>query len=84
MDSFNPSLVHGGGPSNLAGCAQRAREIGGAPLPCLSSNISTEICSTQHRKAASALGWNVIALLKTWPPEPWIPHLNFQGSRYLR
>ena len=64
MDSFNPSLVHGGGPSNLAGCAQRAREIGGAPLPCLSSNISTEICSTQHRKAASALGWNVIALSK--------------------
>ena len=28
MDSFNPSLVHGGGPSNLAGCAQRTREIG--------------------------------------------------------
>ena len=64
MDSFNPSLVHGGGPSNLAGCAQRTREIEGAPLPCLSSNISTEICSTQHRKAASALGWNVIALSK--------------------
>ena len=31
-------------------------------LPCLNSNISTEIASTQHRKAASALGWNVFAL----------------------
>lgn len=28
-------------------------------LPCLYSNISTEIDSKQHRKAATALGWNV-------------------------
>lgn len=35
---------------------------GVAALPCLSSNISTETPSTQHRKAASALGWNVICL----------------------
>ena len=32
---------------------------GEAPLPCLDSNISTETLSVQHRKAASALGWNV-------------------------
>ncbi|WAF62329.1 hypothetical protein NRL19_21715 (plasmid) [Aeromonas caviae] len=34
----------------------------GGFLPCLNSNISTEIASTQHRKSASALGWNVFAL----------------------
>ena len=35
---------------------------GAAALPCLSSNISIQTASTQHRKAASALGWNVICL----------------------
>ena len=44
----------------LSGC--ESAEVGGGVLPCLNSNISTEIASTQHRKAASALGWNVFAL----------------------
>ena len=35
---------------------------GAAALHCLSSNISIQTASTQHRKAASALGWNVICL----------------------
>ena len=34
----------------------------GGFLPCLNSNISIEIASTQTRKAASALGCNVISL----------------------
>ena len=36
----------------------------GGFLPCLNSNISTEIASTQTRKAASALGWNVMSFSK--------------------
>lgn len=34
----------------------------GGFLPCLNSNISIIAPSTQHRKAASALGWNVLSL----------------------
>lgn len=44
----------------LAGCETTAAE--GGFLPCLNSNISIQTPSTQHRKAASALGWNVISL----------------------
>lgn len=35
------------------------RDSGGETLPCLYSNISTEIESKQYRKSASALAWNV-------------------------
>ena len=34
----------------------------GGFLPCLNSNISIIAPSTQHRKAAYALGWNVLSL----------------------
>lgn len=43
---------------------------GGAPLPCLYSNISitkpSKRLSTQHRKAASALAWNVQSMAEKW------------------
>ena len=43
---------------------------GAALLPCLYSNNSTEIASSrlssQHRKAASALAWNVQAMAEKW------------------
>ena len=40
----------------------KTAQAGGGFLPCQNSNISTEISSVQHRKAASALGWNVVSL----------------------
>lgn len=49
-------------PDVLARPAQPAGQNEGADLPCLYSNISIQNTSTQHRKAASALGWNVIGL----------------------
>ena len=54
-DAGNPIVT-----TPLTGCQPGSTE--GGFLPCLNSNISTEIASTQHRKAASALGWNVFAL----------------------
>jgi len=42
----------------------RTADAEGVFLPCLNSNISTEILSTQQRKTASALGWNVLGLSK--------------------
>jgi hypothetical protein len=46
--------------------AVNAAEVGADFLPCLNSNISIEIPSTQHRKSASALGWNVLALAQKY------------------
>lgn len=54
-DAGNPIVT-----TPLTGCQPGSTD--GGFLPCLNSNISTEISSTQHRKAASALGWNVFAL----------------------
>ena len=54
-DAGNPIVT-----TPLTGCQPGSTD--GGFLPCLNSNISTEIASTQHRKAASALGWNVFAL----------------------
>lgn len=56
-DAGNPIVT-----TPLTGCQPGSTE--GGFLPCLNSNISTEIASTQTRKAASALGWNVMSFSK--------------------
>lgn len=52
-------ITHNGGTVCPISDPSSGTPRGGAPLPCLDSNISTEPLSVQHRKAASALGWNV-------------------------
>ena len=54
-DAGNPIVT-----TPLTGCQPGSTE--GGFLPCLNSNISIIAPSTQHRKAASALGWNVLSL----------------------
>lgn len=52
-------ITHIEGPVSPISDPSSGTPRGEAPLPCLDSNISIEIPSTQHRKTASALGWNV-------------------------